>query len=61
MEMDGWSDMDKMSRNKVLKVASYVLAAALLIFYIWVLYLAYHPNVTYDYRVRYIENGYFAR
>lgn len=48
-----------MKQNKAARAFAYILAAGLLIFYLVVLYLAFHPDVSDDYRMRYLEEGYF--
>lgn len=48
--------MEKSFRNKFLM---YALTVLLLAGYLYVLYVSFHPQVTADYRMRYIEEGYF--
>lgn len=41
------------------RIFMYVLSGLLLAGYLYVLYVSFHPQVTPDYRMRYIEEGYF--
>lgn len=63
--VDGWKRaprltcvmiMEKSFRKKFLM---YALTVLLLAGYLYVLYVSFHPQVTADYRMRYIEEGYF--
>lgn len=46
-------------RRKAWNIIAYCIAAALLAFYLVMLYLSFHPDVSDDYRMRYLEEGYF--
>ena len=52
--------MEKRSK-KITKTAvmAYILSGLLMAFYLVVLYLSLHPRVSEDYRMRYLEEGYF--
>lgn len=52
-----------MMRNKwkkMYRIGAYVAAACMLAFYLFMLIQARNPQVTADYRMRYIESGYFV-
>lgn len=42
-----------------LRGSMFLISALLLAGYLYVLYLSFHPRVTEDYRMRYLEEGYF--
>ncbi len=46
--------------KKIFRAMAYIIAVFMLLFYVFMLYQARYPKVSEDYRMRYMEDGYFA-
>lgn len=60
-ESQGTQNMEQENRKRKnrLRGGMFLAAALLLAWYLYVLFLSFHPKVTEDYRMRYLEEGYF--
>lgn len=56
-EQNLWQEQP--DRRHWLRGSMFLIAILLLAGYLYVLYLSFHPRVTEDYRMRYLEEGYF--
>ncbi len=52
-------EQENRKRKSWLRGGMFLAAALLLAWYLYVLFLSFHPKVTEDYRMRYLEEGYF--
>ena len=46
-------------KKGIKRILMFAAAGILLGAYLYILFLSFHPNVTEDYRTRYLEEGYF--
>ncbi len=52
--------MDKIKESKIcIKIIAYLIAVLLFCFYVLMLIRSINPETTDDYRMRYLEDGYF--